>query len=317
MTPISADAVGQLRRLLALLPRFADRGAVPIAAVAAELACSEEQVRRDLRALDDHEDRGGFIEKFHLTLSETELSVEARTFRRPMRLARDEVRALELGLSLLRNERVEPAHAAIDAALVKVRRQLAVPGTVAGGVAGTHGAVDPALLSLVQEAKRSRRMLRLVYAPGGGPPSTRQVHVYATYFASGMWYAVVFNPANGMRRAYRLDRMSDATLEETRFEVPSDFRPEDWSDAHGRVFRAAEAPSMRVRYSSVVARWIAERERVSLAPDGTLEIEHPLADEAWAVRHLLQYGTEVQVLDPPSLREALVRALDRLLDAPA
>ena len=59
-----------------------------------------------------------------------------------------------------------------------------------------------------------------------------------------------------------------------------------------------------MRYSPRIARWIAEREGKSLADDGSLTMEHPLADRDWAVRHVLQYGPDVTVLEPAEVREA-------------
>jgi len=37
-----------------------------------------------------------------------------------------------------------------------------------------------------------------------------------------------------------------------------------------------------------------------------------VADEPWLVRHVLQYGTDAEVLDPPVMREAVMRALREL-----
>jgi predicted DNA-binding transcriptional regulator YafY len=68
-----------------------------------------------------------------------------------------------------------------------------------------------------------------------------------------------------------------------------------------------------VRYSPRIARWIAEREKVPLDDDGSLTLEHPLADEEWAVRHVLQYGPEAEVLAPASVRAAVVRTLEKII----
>jgi predicted DNA-binding transcriptional regulator YafY len=46
-----------------------------------------------------------------------------------------------------------------------------------------------------------------------------------------------------------------------------------------------------------------------LAADGSLELDHPMTDVSWAVRHALQYGAEAEVLGPPEAREAIVKAL--------
>ncbi|MDO8501626.1 MAG: WYL domain-containing protein [Gemmatimonadaceae bacterium] len=69
---------------------------------------------------------------------------------------------------------------------------------------------------------------------------------------------------------------------------------------------------MKVRYSAKVARWIAEREGMQPDADGSLTIEHPLADAEWGVRHVLQYGPDAEVLEPQSLREDVIRRLDAI-----
>ena len=60
--------------------------------------------------------------------------------------------------------------------------------------------------------------------------------------------------------------------------------------------------AMTVRYSPRIARWVAEREGQPLAADGSLTLEHPVADDSWAVRHVLQYGPDAELLSPPELR---------------
>jgi predicted DNA-binding transcriptional regulator YafY len=77
----------------------------------------------------------------------------------------------------------------------------------------------------------------------------------------------------------------------------------------GRVFRSEGTPMLTVRYSPRIARWIAEREGKPLAEDGSLTMQHPLAEADWAVRHVLQYGPDVEVLQPAEVREAVVRRL--------
>ena len=67
-----------------------------------------------------------------------------------------------------------------------------------------------------------------------------------------------------------------------------------------------------VRYSPRVARWIAEREGKRVADDGCVVVEYPLADLRWAVRHVLQYGPDAEVLSPPRVRDEIRRRLQAL-----
>ena len=72
---------------------------------------------------------------------------------------------------------------------------------------------------------------------------------------------------------------------------------------------------MTVRYSPRIARWIAEREEKPLDTDGSLTLEHPVADVHWAVRHVLQYGRDAEVLAPERVRTAVRERLAELAAA--
>jgi predicted DNA-binding transcriptional regulator YafY len=81
------------------------------------------------------------------------------------------------------------------------------------------------------------------------------------------------------------------------------------------VFLAAEPGTLTVRYSPRIARWIAEREVGQPGADGSLTVEHQLADHAWAVRHVLQYGPDAEVIAPESVREMVRERLMAMLGA--
>lgn len=87
--------------------------------------------------------------------------------------------------------------------------------------------------------------------------------------------------------------------------------------AHGRVLHLTGSGTMTVRHSPRIARWIAEREDVPPDQDGSLTMDHPLADPDWGVRHVLQYGPDAEVIAPPELRDAVVQRLQRMLGGSA
>jgi proteasome accessory factor C len=67
-----------------------------------------------------------------------------------------------------------------------------------------------------------------------------------------------------------------------------------------------------IRYSPAIARWIAEREGRELEAGGGLTLELPCADAEWAVRHVLQYGPDAEVLAPAEIRMAVRQRLDAM-----
>ena len=115
-------------------------------------------------------------------------------------------------------------------------------------------------------------------------------------------------------RIFRIDRVTGVQQLEETFERPGHFRVEDVMQ-EGRAFKAADAGTLKLRYSPKVARWIAEREGKELEQDGSLVVEHPLADMDWAVRHVLQYGPDVDVLEPVEVREKVCERLAGTLHA--
>ena len=159
------------------------------------------------------------------------------------------------------------------------------------------------------KAFRERRKVRLTYRKAdASAPSNRIICPYGIVFASGNWYAVAHCESTEGIRIFRLDRVEEVESLDARFESPRDFSL-DAVIADGKAFQTSSAATLKVRYSPRIARWIAEREGKPLAEDGSLTLDHPLADTDWAVRHVLQYGPDATVLEPAEVREAVVRRL--------
>jgi predicted DNA-binding transcriptional regulator YafY len=167
-------------------------------------------------------------------------------------------------------------------------------------------------LALLRRAMRERRVVRLWYRGSADQAATeRVVRPYAAAYATGAWYLVAYCERSAGLRVFRLDRMEAHALGEAGFEMPADVSLDEVV-RDGRVFHGAPAQVVTVRYGPAVARWIAERERRPLAADGSLTLEHPLADMRWLVRHVLQYGADAEVLGPPEARAAVRAALEAL-----
>jgi len=98
------------------------------------------------------------------------------------------------------------------------------------------------------------------------------------------------------------------------YDVPADFAL-DALARDGRVLYGTPIAMMRVRYSPRIAPWIAEREGIDVGEDGALVMEHPVHDTGWAVRHVLQYGPDAEVLAPPAMRALVAEQLDAMAAA--
>ena len=322
-------AADQLRRILHLIPLFADGESHPVSALAGMVGADRDVILQDLLSISERfEVPGGFVEGLQIFLEADEVSIVPNHFLRPMRLTRSELLALELGLTMLRGERPPEEHRAIAGAMTRLEQAVArLPGAEIADdvrIAELSPSADLEHLRRLRQAFRDRRKVRLTYRKAdASAPSNRIICPYGIVFAGGMWYAVAHCESTAITagtvsagssegiRIFRLDRVEEVESLEARFESPRGFSL-DAVIGDGKAFQSSSSATLKVRYSPRIARWIAEREGKALAEDGSLTLEHPLADTDWAVRHVLQYGPDATVLEPAEVREAVVQRLGQM-----
>ncbi len=325
---MSVRAQDQLERLLLALPHLEEDTALAFSELARRVGTDEHTLLADLQALGDRDrDVAGFNESIELHLGPDGVGARTDFFKRPMRLTRPELAALDLGLGMLLLERSLEERATIEETRAKVRRAaVPLPKSVVAGVP-TVTTVDPpnavaaeaAPLELVQhfgvlwQARDEQRAVRIGYRSlDADTTEERTVHPWAVVRAHQHLYVVGWCTSVTDVRVFRLDRIASVAFDGTHFVVPPSF------DVHaivrdGRVF-SGELPEdeLVVRYSPRIARWVAEREQVPVEDDGSVTVSWPLADDEWAVRHVLQYGADATVLAPVRVRDAIVQRLESL-----
>jgi predicted DNA-binding transcriptional regulator YafY len=179
----------------------------------------------------------------------------------------------------------------------------------------------PALETLAAGVWESR-LLEIDY-DRGSKEVRRQVEPLGLVLKAGVWYLVA--RSSGQHRTYRVSRVLSARLLEDRFE-----RPEDFDLA---AFWSASMAAFRDTFprATIELRVVEERRDELLSffretlrePPQTLE---PSGGAGWvrlrltieslgeAHRQLLRFGSAVEVLEPPELRERLVDTARQILD---
>lgn len=311
-------------RLLRLIPRFADDRPHRLTEVARALGVEPALVRDDLQSIAERvEDTSGqFVEGVTVLLERDTVQVRSRWFTRPLGLAPDETAAVALGLALLAQEGPAEEQPAYAAARGKVQ-QLGARGPSDGATRGRGVRRVPRAgrlaadkearwLATLQRAWVARRPVQMHYRKAGARAAEgRLVRPWRLVWARGGWFVVGEDAARRALRVFRVDRIERLRLAAGTYAIPADFRVEDIL-RDGRVFAGAAAGTLVVRYSARIARWIAEREPHVRHADGSVEVTYPLADDAWAVRHVLQYGPDAEVVAPPRVRDLLRATLARL-----
>ena len=312
-------AAAQLRRILAVIPELADDHEHSLDDVAELVGVDSATLLKDLESLATRFDEpGGFVEGIQLYLGSGTVALVSNHFRRPMRPTMSELRALELGLTMLRTEVPPDERSCIESAREKIRKTIArlpsdhVLGNLYGESENPGSAAD---LAHLRDALKSRKKVLLQYRKADGEEvTTRVIRPYSFVIASGAWYAIAYCELTEGLRVFRLDRIASVSPTEEEYEVPDSFRVSDVVSNH-KALSPRSVDTMKVRYSPRIARWIAEREEGELQEDGSFVVRHPLADAGWAVRHVLQYGAEAEVLEPASIREAVRQRLVKAMSA--
>ena len=310
---MSETASAQLTRIVALVAELSRREAagepaLTLAEVAAGNGTTVEQLQRDIRTLTQASDEPAaeWLQSLSIWQEGDRLEVSSLgPFRRPLRLTPDELLALQVGLA------TEEEASSLSRELAAVV-QGSAPGASAYGVGTVSGAGEAAVADLARRAMDERRLLSILYAgEKDRAGAARSIEPHQIVFAEGRVYVVAWCRKSAGWRNFRADRVLDAMLERETFEPRAGFTPFTEGE---QVFRAdADAvDEVAVRFSPEVARWLEERhpsaERLA---DGSAVVTFTVADPAWLVRHVLQYGPDAEVLAPEEYREAVRRAVGR------
>lgn len=309
-----STAAERFRRLMAILPRVAATPRVSLTALAAELDCSPDEVVQELRALVDRFDEPvGEQDAIGVLIEGDSIAVRTNHFLRPMRVTAAELSALELGLAVLAHQADGAEATAIDSLRQKLARcitSLPQDGVHDGIRAGSlTTAIERGVVPALRTALRRQVVIGFGYqAAHVATPEVRTIRPYALLFHHGCWYLSGWCERAEAPRLFRCDRMSRVTLTDRRHTVPADFDVTALM-VDGRPFSGEARATLTVRYSSAIARWIAERDGGPVEADGSAIRTMPLADREWAIRHALQYGPDIEILEPVALREELVERL--------
>src|SRR6266702_4569166 len=304
--PETAQAqVPRLVELLAWLSHSDSVKAVTYRAAARHLGVSEATIRGDLDALLDlsGEHRDWLASLRVAVVADGFAAHSLGAFRRPLHFTGEEGLALLLGLVGARGGK------AIAKKLSQALGAAPPAETVdaAYAISGAPSEDLEQLLAVARRARDERKKLEILYCASAGEPSRRVVHVHQIVEAAGRWYVVAWCEKVGDFRNFRADRVLEARLLERDFRPQVLFKPIRKPE---QLLRAEEMVTAKVAFSRRIARWLKERYPDGRQQDGRYVVNFRVADPAWFVREVLQYGAEAEVLEPEALRESVKGAVE-------
>ncbi len=298
-------AVGQLSRLLALIPWLLARPGVGVDETAAEFGVTAGQLRKDLEL--------AFLCGLPGHLPDDLIDVQldgdrivvtnADTISRPLRLRPDEAVALLVGLRTLAAVPGLHSRDALDRATAKLERAAGDAADAARRISVTVES-DPDLGATLARAVGDRRLLRLsYYVPARDEVTERDVDPMRLLVVDGRSYLEGWCRRSEDVRLFRLDRIESVEVRDAPAAAPSDARARDLGED---LFTAAPDDLRVVVDLTPAATWVADAYPYDVMedrPDGMTRITLRVADPSWVVRLALRLGGDLVVREPADLVE--------------
>ena len=124
------------------------------------------------------------------------------------------------------------------------------------------------------------------------------------------WQLVAYCELREAVRMFKVDRVREATLLDVYYRIPDDFDLDAYMGAAWGLMRgeAGEPVDVVLRFGPEAGRWVAEEywhssQQAEVQPDGIVLFRLQVAVTPEFVNWLLYYGSRVEVLEPPGLRE--------------
>jgi proteasome accessory factor C len=326
---MSADPFDSLRHALTLIPLIRANQGITVEELAARTGLSEREITDEVGALVMMCGVPPYAPNNYVSLWVQGGRVYIRfaeQFERPVRLVLQEALALLLALKPL-EAKEHPFHKAVRALRRKILDAVSPETRRAIGRAEKAFLVKPreggGRIAQLRDAMAQCRELSIVYwSAHRAATTTRVIRPYGMVEHGGDWYVVAHDSVRDAAVTFRVDRIRDATLLDTEYEIPADFDVTAWNKDRDFVPPPGRTVA-HVRFSRDAARFAREElpaKDCTPSNDGSLVAKVHVASEAWFLAWLLQFGDGAEVLDPPELRAKVretCRAILEFYEEPA
>ncbi|MET8167607.1 YafY family protein [Streptomyces sp. NPDC005329] len=305
-------------RLVSILLLLQTRGRMTAAQLAEELEVSVRTVYRDVEALGaagvplygDAGHAGGYrlLDGYRTRLTGLTADEAEALF-----LAGVPGPAAQLGLgpvlaaAQLKVRAALPSELRVHADRISGRFHLDAPGWYTDA-----GADEVPYLSAVADAVWNNRILNVVYRRWREPTDVeRRLEPYGLVLKAGRWYVV----AGPGPRTFRVDQILELTPSDEVFTRPDDFDlAAHWTayqrGFHERLYKDRAEAVVRLAPGVTLARAVRRDEPAGV--DGWTVARVPIESVEHAHADFLRLGADIEVLQPPELRERIARTVTEL-----
>ncbi|MBI1247519.1 WYL domain-containing protein [bacterium] len=149
-------------------------------------------------------------------------------------------------------------------------------------------------------------------------PLTYDVYPYGLVYHRGSIYLIAHSQQHNMIRTFKLERISEVTIEVLKFQRPHDFDLQHYFQNSLGIYHSAEEPQrVVIRFTPEVARYVEEHhwhasQQLHREKDGYLRVELEIAALEEVKSWVLSFGAQAVVEEPLELRETIQSEITQL-----
>jgi predicted DNA-binding transcriptional regulator YafY len=172
-------------------------------------------------------------------------------------------------------------------------------------------------LAAVNQATVDQRYIEMDYFSMRRREMTRRrVAPYKVWFYDETFYLIGFCQTRKAVRLFAVDRIESLLVSDEHFELPQDFSADDFMQASFGVFQG-EPAQVRIRFAPTAAGYIREKiwhptQTLTPEADGGLIFSVQVAGIEEIKHWTLKWGASATVLEPDSLRQAIIEESARI-----
>jgi predicted DNA-binding transcriptional regulator YafY len=170
---------------------------------------------------------------------------------------------------------------------------------------------EPRHFSVVAAAVLGRKRLKITYFNRMKDETTvREVSPQRLVYYRSNWYLDAYCHTRNGLRTFGLDAMRDVALEEiTSIDLADDELDKVLASGYG-IFAGSEIKWAKLKFTPERSRYVALEEwhpnqKVSFIENGSLVLEVPYTQDKELIMDILKFGSDVEVLAPPALRDGV------------
>ncbi|WP_321391557.1 WYL domain-containing protein [uncultured Desulfuromusa sp.] len=180
--------------------------------------------------------------------------------------------------------------------------------------APAQGAVFQAAMRALLENK----LLAFSYtSPKEPEPTLREIEPHHLQHYMGNWIIVGYCHLRQDWRKFKLSRMLDVKVSKKAFSPRPKSQWKYQLEGGFGIFQGSNTQLIKLKFNAFRAPWIREQiwhddQSIELLPDGKLILSFPACQYHEVKMKILQFGADVEVLEPEDLRDEIKREASRL-----